>query len=122
MPTIIFKGKGNGFETFQYTQSEREGKVQGSAEFRVYASLAAARDNGVTEADFLAALNFQLKDRAVKQAAGVANSDGLRTQKMIDADIAETVKAMAAGKIDAQAGNKALIALIAEKAEKKAKR
>ena len=103
---------------FLYTQGEREGKIQGSAEFSQYSSIRDAEDNGV---DVLALVNAKLRAIAVNAAAGISNSDGVVSLKSINAEIEDTALQMASGSLPLEAGQEKLKLLIARKAARKNK-
>ena len=114
--TLISSGEGKSI--FLYTQGERLGKVQGSAEFVRYKSLAAAEADGV---DVLDLVNAKLRAIAVNAAAGVSNTDGVVSLKSINAEIEDTALQMASGSLPLDAGQEKLKLLIARKAARKNK-
>ena len=107
-----------GGSVYLYTQGEREGKIQGSAEFSQYSSVRDAEDNGV---DVLALVNAKLRAIAVNAAAGISNSDGVVSLKSINAEIEDTALQMASGSLPLEAGQEKLKLLIARKAARKNK-
>ena len=107
-----------GGSVYLYTQSERVGKVQGSAEFVKYETLQTALDDGV---DVLGLVNAKLRAIAVNAAAGISNTDGVVSLKSINAEIEDTALQMASGSLPLEAGQEKLKLLIARKAARKNK-
>ena len=103
---------------FLYTQGERVGKIQGSAEFAQYPSVERAQADGV---DVLALVNSKLRAIAVNTAAGISNSDGVETLKGLNAEIEDTALQMASGSLTIEAGQLKLKDLIRRKAARKSK-
>ena len=102
---------------FIYTQGERVGKIQGSAEFAQYPSVEKAQADGV---DVLTLVNAKLRAVAVNAAAGIANSDGVETLKSLNAEIRDAALRMASGSLSTTDGQVKMADLIARLNKRKA--